>query len=376
LVGAGALEATRRPERLFMALVAAADIVAVAGLIVLLVDHNLAVQAAAPHMPARLRGFGQNPNTASMLFAVALPIAVGLVVTTRSVWMRAAAGMSCLLLYGSIVLSDSRGALIAAAGGTVVFLALTTRRLSRLVPVEAVAIVFFLATFQLAGHRTSLATATVAVPTTPIPGHVGSAKPGAPAGSQSTPGTGPSTTPPASRVEVGIRQSLPTSEIPVPFVPRQDEIGYPLLYTYKPILGYGSGRVFAWLTAIRTGLQRPTLGYGFGTEPIVFIDRFYIFQGEYTENSFVGMFLQLGIIGTLLLLLPFVLVGRAGLLARRRSTERTTSITAAAAGVAAAGFVVAFFQSYLYSVGNVATLTFWVCAVIAITSLAASPENA
>jgi hypothetical protein len=45
---------------------------------------------------------------------------------------------------------------------------------------------------------------------------------------------------------------------------------------------------------------------------------------------------------------------------------------AAATSVVGAGFVIAFFQSYLYSVGNIGTLTFWIAAVIAVAVGSAS----
>jgi hypothetical protein len=139
----------------------------------------------------------------------------------------------------------------------------------------------------------------------------------------------------------------------------QDELGHPYLYEYKPLLQYGSGRIYAWIYAISQGLQRPFLGYGFATEPIVFQDRFFYFQGAYTESSFVGMFLQLGAIGLLLILLPFAVGGAMVVRAVRRRSGVDREVLAVAFGMVAAAFVGGFFQSYLYSVGNIGTLTAW-----------------
>src|SRR5207253_9847939 len=119
---------------------------------------------------------------------------------------------------------------------------------------------------------------------------------------------------------------LPTAavqHVPLPFPPEQNEIGYPGIYQYKPILAYGSGRIYVWLTALAQGLERPFLGYGFGTERGVFADRSYIFQRESTENSFVGIFLTLGLVGVLLLAAPFVVVlGNTLRALRRPDAER------------------------------------------------------
>lgn len=393
LVGAGAVEARARVERLFAALIVAVDLVAVAGLLVLAVSYHTAVQGAWSVMPARFRGFGQNPNTASMLFAFAIPLAVWLVVSTSHRRIRIAAATSCILLYAEIMASGSRGALLASAAGTVVFIALSTRGARRLVTAEAVTVVFFLLTFQLADHRPSLAPAQTAEPppvTVPVfppvvpkktttkpnikpkpkpkpkPASGVSSSSGGPSAPSAPP---PSIVPPKSSTDVGVRSNLTKTDIPIPFIARQDEIGHPSLYAYKPILGYGSGRVYAWLWTIREADHRPVLGYGFGTESAVFVDRFYLFEGGYTENSFVGMYLQLGVVGTLLLLVPFLFALHAAYrLLKRRVCEEDRAVVAAAAGVVGAGFVIAFFQSYLYSVGNVGTLTFWIGAVIVVTA--------
>lgn len=375
-ISAAASHSPARAERLFLSILVAADLVALAGLFLVVVDHNLAIQSSWSQMPARMRGFGQNPNTVSMLFALTLPFAEWLVVSARSRWLRITAVASCMLLFGSIFASGSRGALVAAAAGTILFVALSVRGLQQLLPAEALVIALFLAAFHFGDTRPPLASAVVlkplpppvVVPATPRPTKpstkVTSATP-VPGASRSQLEAG-STAPPASSLQVGLTPGLSTTSVTVPFIPREDEIGYPSFYTYKPILAYGSGRVFAWLWAIRQGLEAPVLGYGFGTENKVFVDRFFYFQGDFTENSFVGVFLQVGVVGVLLLLLPFVfgVVALVRVLRRPEAPER--AMVSAAAAVVVAGFVIAFFQSYLYSVGNVATLPFWLAAAVAI----------
>jgi O-antigen ligase len=122
-----------------------------------------------------------------------------------------------------------------------------------------------------------------------------------------------------------------------------------------------SGRVEAWKGALRQAEQRPLLGYGFGTESRVFVDRYYTFVAGLPENSYVGLALQLGTLGVLALLglvAILVLPARRALLGPRRT------LVAACTGAVLAGLVLAGVQSYVYAVGNIAAATFWICAFL------------
>jgi O-antigen ligase len=102
------------------------------------------------------------------------------------------------------------------------------------------------------------------------------------------------------------------------------------------------------------------VGHGFGTEEAVFVDRFWGFQGGVPENSFLGLFLQLGAVGVVLFL---VLIGAlAAATLRVLRTER--NLAAACLGVLGAGVVLSLVQSYLFAIGNVAMLTVWTCALL------------
>src|SRR5205814_1028627 len=68
--------ALARPERLLVGVLCGASAVAIAGLLVLAVAHDRAVQPVSYATPARYQGFGQDPNTVALLLAVATPIAV------------------------------------------------------------------------------------------------------------------------------------------------------------------------------------------------------------------------------------------------------------------------------------------------------------
>jgi O-antigen ligase len=131
----------------------------------------------------------------------------------------------------------------------------------------------------------------------------------------------------------------------------------------RPLTG-SSGRTQAWRGALRQAADRPVAGYGFGTEPDVFVDRYVGFNSGVPENSYVGLALQLGALGLAafaalcaLLLVPALRALR-GLDATRRG------LTAAAAGGLVGGLGLAFFQSYVYAAGNNATAALWICAFL------------
>jgi O-antigen ligase len=327
-------------------------LVALAGLLVLAVDHSFAVQSAGPGVPGRLRGFGGNPNTDAMLFALVTPAAVWGVLAAPTNRLRVVAGGVAALLYGSLLASGSRGAMFASAAGVIVFVLFRVQRLWVRIGVAALLAAFFVAVFSLAGTRPSPDASTRQVGRAPTIGSMG------------------------GRFTIELAPTLAPGQTPIPFVSEYDEIGFPGLYQYKPILAYGSGRVYVWLSAIKQGLDRPLLGFGFGTEQYVFVDRSYLFKGLFTENSFVSIFLELGVAGVLLLLAPFAIVAGLTLRAVRSQRARDPGVIAVGAATIAAGLVIAFFQSYLHSVGNVATLTFWVILFLTVAVLAAPSARA
>jgi hypothetical protein len=135
-----------------------------------------------------------------------------------------------------------------------------------------------------------------------------------------------------------------------------------------------SGRSVAWRGAIDTGLKRPLLGYGFGTEERVFVDRYYYFESGRPENSYIGIFLQLGLAGDLVLVgILLAVLWRLVRIWKFRPAARWTC--AAAGGAVVAGAFLATGQSYLYSVGNIAMLPFWLSAFV-VSALAGQAGSA
>ena len=173
--------------------------------------------------------------------------------------------------------------------------------------------------------------------------------------------------PPTPRAVVLVRVDV----LALPLEDDPNELGRPRpggqLVTYRRTLLGSSGRAQAWEGAIRESMERPLLGYGFGTEERVFNDRYYVFQGARPENSYIGLALQLGLVGLGLFLLGGVLLAVV-FFRYVRGWQRSRPVPLACAGIVSSGLVLALIQSYVYSVGNVATVSFWLAAFLLATA--------
>ena len=331
-----AAAAARRPEtveRVLDGVLAGVLVVAVGGLLVLAFEHDRAVQPATANEPARYQGLGGNPNTATMVMAIGVPLAAA-ALASASARRRAVGFGSLALLLGSIVASGSRGAVAGAfAGLLVVALAARTGR-ARVAAVGAVAV--------------ALAAAIVAMQL-PDP------DPNAVVERASETSTGPPVT------GAGYRNAEQ-------FLRLEDDIGHPRFGEAaaperRTIFGT-SGRAQAWDAALGQAAERPLLGYGFGTEERVFVDRYAAFQSDRPENSYLGLLLQLGVVGFALLLAVVVTLAAPALRRWRGLDPPTRRLAGAALGALAVGLVLAVFQSYAYAPGSNATAAAWVCAFL------------
>ena len=314
-----------RVERLLVALAAGAGAVALLGLAVLVASPHNALQDATQTIPSRYRGIGQNPNTTAMLFAVALPLVTWLALTSDG-RRRFVAWGGLALLAGSIVGSGSRGAFATAAvGALIVALASAATTRGRVLAAAAVA-------------------ATLAVSL----------------GLAAIPSPDPNATAVTNTACVDCKHNPYNVD---QYFRLDDEVGNQGSGGHRTFFA-STGRTQAWSGAIRQGKQRPLLGYGFGTEDHVFVDRFPLFFGGSAENSYVGMFLQLGLVGVLLLGAVALALLAACLRAFRRLRGIDRRAAAACTAALLTGLALALVQSYLYAVGNTATLTVWMCAFL------------
>jgi O-antigen ligase len=329
LVVAGGTAYALRGDRgglalLLAAVVAGAFLVAVAGIAMLIVARHIALEPAEVSYPTRYRGLGGNPDTAALLLSIALPLALAFALRGRH---RRLAWLAVALFVGSIAPSGSRGALLAAVGGSLVTLGLLFESWRP----------------RLVGAAVVVAVAIVAVGVSKIP------------------------------------QTLPAQPAPhgkATFSPNADKI-QPL--NTEPGFGTGSGavrsltsssgRIVAWTGALRQARDRIVTGFGFGTENRVFVDRYPVFYATRVENAYLGTFLELGLVGLALLL---ALVG--AILARAIGAVRAGGdrlLLAGAGGSFVAGLLLAGVQSYVWSVGGTGSLALWLVAGLLVAASAA-----
>jgi hypothetical protein len=340
LVSAAALAsvAARRValvEILVLGFVAGVVALAVIGLVNLWDDPDRAIVPATTQSPARYNGIGGNPNTMAMLIALALPAVAWSLLEARSRARRVAALLVLALLYGSLVASGSRGALVGALLGTTAF-ALVLRRARR-------------TTLAIVGTALGLFLVGVAVLEIPQPAK----------------------TNPVIRYDIVPPSTPPLSERDVQAkLPLESEVGFPRPgeKPFRRTLFTSSGRFDAWRGALDQALERPLLGYGFGTEERVFVDRFYLHYSDRPENAYLGTLLQLGVVGLALLA---ALLGAVVLRIRRVAGGPA----AACAGAVVCGLVLAVGQSYLTSVGSPAMLPFWLSALLLVGATAQQAET-
>lgn len=395
----------RARVRLFQGLAAGALAIGVLGGLILVFDYDTAVQGVGGAW--RYRGFTENPNTIGIFAGAVLPILVALAIRSRSRWHQTAWLAGGLLMTASVIASESRGGLLAACAGALV---VTTLGIDgawhRVAAATALVAVFGGGIALRQAAQPPAGSFSSHVQPAPAPRPVQPTAPGASKAKGKRPppseakgkrphsseakGKGPHSseakgkTPPSSvRPHAGPkteRENEPAKRKskrkrprkapgPKPLLvlhtktqalpSQQDEIGHPQL-SKSATTTLASGRLAEWKGTLELIGDRPILGYGFGTEQNVFVDRWYAFQGGTAENSYLGLLLQVGIVGLLLIAAigGALAVGAARSLRFLEGDERV--LVAGGLGVFVAAAVIMLIQSYLYSVGNIATGMIWV----------------
>jgi len=131
-------------------------------------------------------------------------------------------------------------------------------------------------------------------------------------------------------------------------------------YLRTESLASGSGRAEAWAAAVELLRERPWTGYGFGTEDLLFDQfgiRFFEHSGAMVHNSYLGLSLQIGLLGAAIFFYPLILVALKGVRASMKSKE--DFMLSSLVGTLIAGLVICFTESWIYSAGNSQSLPFW-----------------
>jgi len=328
-VAIGARRGSDGARPFLLALLVGTGFLAVVGVLHLIFEYNDAVVPATRGQGARFTGLGGNPDTLAMLYAIVLPISAWAILEARARWEKLAAIATFLVLDGSLAGSSSRGAIVAAFAGLTAFaLLVRVRRRTR--------VALVVASIALFGANAFAGTLPPRAEKDPVLyGAFGQ-------------------TPPLGANDV--TYSLPLA----------DEIGFPGrggAFRNRALFDAG-GRWPAWDGALHQAADRPLVGYGFGLEERVFVDRYYPFISDRPENSYIGILLQVGAIGFVVLLVAIALIAVKGVRVLRAVRGPEHAVTATCLAVLAGGLVLALAQSYLTSVGSPPTVPLWICVLL------------
>ena len=320
----------RHAERALAGVLGGAVLVAFGGLVLLAVDRHWALKRGSTGVPTHFRGLGVDVNTASLLYGVVLPIAVFAFLRARSTPQRVAAAAAFLLLDGSIVGSGSRAPLVGGFAAALLVAALAPTR--RLVTAGALAVLLGL----------SIGLGTIPKPlSTNLP-------PKKPAFVQPTPKPGYANAEVVFPLEDDVGRSLPGQ-------------GSRRGSARSPARAAASPRGRARCTRPRCVRWPGTASARRGTSSSTATPTS---SGACPRTRTSALLLELGVVGLISFVAVFVLWLVTGWRAWRVATADRRLVLAASGAALASGLVMAFVQSYFYSAGNVATLSFWLCGFL------------
>jgi O-antigen ligase len=123
------------------------------------------------------------------------------------------------------------------------------------------------------------------------------------------------------------------------------------------------GRLEHWSAAISLIRENPWFGYGYGIEDQVFAwagIRIVGAQGAYIHNTYLGLMVQLGLIGAAMFVVPwFTFLAYEGRW-HLSPVSRDSSLRAALFGCMLTAFLTMFFETWVFSPGNSFALMFWI----------------
>ncbi len=135
-----------------------------------------------------------------------------------------------------------------------------------------------------------------------------------------------------------------------------------IIQTYLRVenLAIGGGRFEAWNVGWDLLRLKPLTGYGFGTEDMLFEQfgvRFLKHGGAMVHNSYLGLSLQIGILGAGVFFSWMFITAFKGI---RLCLRIRNLLVSALVGTLVAGLTICLTESWLYSAGNSQSLPFWV----------------
>ena len=125
------------------------------------------------------------------------------------------------------------------------------------------------------------------------------------------------------------------------------------------------GRLEVWPSALHLIANKPFFGYGFGMENKIMTLKYLTLVGRYggyVHNSYLGIILQLGMLGFILFFIPlFILLFKELFL---KQDSEVSLLRHALRASLLVGLLCCIFESWVYSVGNAQTFPFWIIVML------------
>ena len=136
-------------------------------------------------------------------------------------------------------------------------------------------------------------------------------------------------------------------------------------------------RTDKWRLGLKYFMERPLQGFGFGTEDRLFAyhdvnPQDYQLSGASMHNSYLGLVLQVGIVGAALFYVPLASLLFYELLTTRKIHKKP--LLTALLSVVITCMVAAMFSSDLYSMGNAKSFVFWISVMLLVRSTVKSKD--
>ncbi len=136
-------------------------------------------------------------------------------------------------------------------------------------------------------------------------------------------------------------------------------------------------RTDKWRLGLKYFMERPLQGFGFGTEDRLFSyhdvnPQDYQLSGASMHNSYLGLVLQVGIVGAALFYVPLASLLFYELLTARETHRKP--LLSALLSVVITCMVAGMFSSDLYSMGNAKSFVFWISVMLLVRSTVKSKD--
>ena len=136
-------------------------------------------------------------------------------------------------------------------------------------------------------------------------------------------------------------------------------------------------RTDKWRLGLKYFMERPLQGFGFGTEDRLFSyhdvnPQDYQLSGASIHNSYLGLVLQVGIVGAALFYVPLASLLFYELLTARETHRKP--LLSALLSVVITCMVAGMFSSDLYSMGNAKSFVFWISVMLLVRSTVKSKD--